>query len=121
MATIRASCDTCGDVEFNATQVTVHAPDDGGGGGTYAFDCPLCHTRVVRSAERQTVDLLIAAGVNRARVPESAPEAPTGRLERRSEVSRPISYEDLDRFHRLLGDDDALQEAVAMLHDPDAR
>ena len=30
MATIRASCDTCGDVEFPTSDVRVHAPEDGG-------------------------------------------------------------------------------------------
>ena len=62
MATIRASCPDCGDVEFTTrdVQVRVSAPD---GSGTYAFSCPGCAVTVVKAAETRTIDLLLASGV----------------------------------------------------------
>ena len=54
MATIRASCPDCGDVEFTTrdVQVRVSAPD---GSGTYAFSCPGCAVTVVKAAETRDV------------------------------------------------------------------
>ncbi len=115
MATIRASCDTCGDVEFAAAQVTVHAPEHSGP-GTYTFTCPHCRDRVVRSADRTTIDLLIAAGV------QLATSRPPAELAEREHLEvEPITHDDLVAFHRLVEDDAALAAALEGIDDPHPR
>jgi hypothetical protein len=111
MATIRASCDSCGDVEFMTNQVKVHAPEDGGA-GTYAFECPHCRLTVVRHAERTTMDLLIAAGVN-----VTTWRRPAELIERDRDPGTPITHADLVAFHSLMEDDEALTRALDVLGD----
>ena len=106
MATIRASCDSCGDVEFTTGHVKVHAPEDGGP-GTYAFECPRCRCTMVRHAERPTMDLLIAAGVN-----FTTWRRPAELVERERTPGIPLTHNDLVEFHALVEDDDALQRAL---------
>jgi hypothetical protein len=113
MATIRASCDTCGDVEFPTTRVKVHAPDDGGA-GTYAFQCPGCSITVVRTAERPIMDLLIAAGVS-----FTTWRRPAELVERESTpMEGPLTHNDLLRFHEAIHDDGALTSALDSLTGP---
>ena len=112
LATIRASCDTCGDVEFTAPQVTVHAPEDGGA-GTYTFSCPHCRATVIRHAERPTMDLLIAAGVTL-----TTWRRPAELIEREHQPTTPINHDELVAFHQLVEDDDALRNALESLEDP---
>ena len=112
MATIRASCDSCGDVEFTTTQVRVHAPEDGGP-GTYAFQCPHCRSTVVRHAERPTMDLLIAAGVT-----FTTWRRPAELVEREQTRGVPLTHADLVRFHDLIQDDHALHAALEAIVDP---
>jgi hypothetical protein len=112
MATIRASCDTCGDVEFPTTDVKVHAPEDGGA-GTYAFRCPRCSSTVVRTAERPVMDLLIAAGVS-----FTTWRRPAELVEREAVAhDEPITHTDLLDFHHLISDDDAVQAALSEIID----
>ena len=54
MATIRASCDHCGDIEMTSRDLTVRVCRNDGS-GTYCFSCPLCHERGVRDAEPRVV------------------------------------------------------------------
>ncbi|MFP3907342.1 MAG: hypothetical protein ACLFRV_05390 [Acidimicrobiales bacterium] len=115
MATIRASCDSCGDVEFTATQVTVHAPEDGGA-GTYTFSCPHCRSTVVRQAERPTMDLLIAAGVT-----HTTWRRPAELVEREHQPDQPITHDELVAFGRLVEDEAALQAALEAIEDPRPR
>ena len=107
MATIRASCDTCGDMEFPPEKVKVHAPEDGGA-GTYAFQCPSCSLTVVRTAERPIMDLLIAAGV-----PFTTWRRPAELVERdlAPEVG-PLTHNDLLSFHEALHDETELHAAL---------
>lgn len=112
MATIRASCDTCGDVEFPTTDVRVHAPEDGGA-GTYSFCCPNCHLTVVRPAERPVMDLLIAAGVA-----FTTWRRPAELVERELEVDdEPLTHNDLLSFHEQITDDATLEAALAAISD----
>ena len=62
MATIRASCAECGDVELTTADVRVRVCT-ADNQGTYAFRCPVCLMTVVKPAEPRTVDLLVASGV----------------------------------------------------------
>lgn len=105
MATIRASCPDCGDVELTTADVTVRVCDDTKA-GTYAFRCPHCRMMVVKPAENRTVDLLVASGVafSTWRLPAELSENHEG---------APINHDDLLDFHDLLEDDDRLQRELA--------
>jgi hypothetical protein len=104
MATIRASCSTCGDVELTTGDVRVRVCMDDNR-GEYAFRCPHCCMTVVKPAEPRTVDLLVAAGValDTWRLPAELAERPGG---------RPLTHDDLLDFHDLLQDDAAFLAAL---------
>ncbi|CAN5743677.1 hypothetical protein BH23ACT2_BH23ACT2_17970 [soil metagenome] len=97
MATIRASCETCGDVEFTSCDVTVRVCRDDNS-GTYAFSCPRCHTTVSKVAEPRIVELLVSSGVKL--VTWSLPDEL-----REEKVGAPIDHDDLLDFHALLETD----------------
>jgi len=105
MATIRASCSDCGDVELTTADVSVRICDDNNH-GTYSFRCPTCETTVVKSAEPRTIDLLVASGVvfTTWQMPAELNELKEG---------EPIDHDDLLDFHDLLSDDRALEQALA--------
>lgn len=109
MATIRASCDHCGDVELTTADVEVRVCVDDNQ-GSYSFACPSCTTVVVKSAEPRTVDLLVASGVSYATW-----NLPAELLEPRG-IGGLITHDDILDFHELLGDDDRLAEALSALH-----
>ena len=98
MATIRASCPDCGDVELTTrdVQVRVCAEDNQ---GSYSFRCPDCLMAVVKDAEPRIVDLLVASGVRLSvwRLPAELAESHEG---------DPINHDDLLDFHTLLHTDD---------------
>lgn len=98
MATIRASCETCGDVEVTSEDVTVRVCRDDSA-GTYTFTCPTCGDLVVRGAESHIVDLLVNSGVHLViwSLPEELREPRFG---------KPIDHDDLLDFHTLLQSDD---------------
>jgi hypothetical protein len=110
MATIRASCPDCGDVEFTTrdVQVRVSAPD---GSGTYAFACPGCAVTVVKAAETRTIDLLLASGVSMA-----SGDAPA-EIGERPQFEDPITHDDLLDFHQLLHRDDSWFDILAQDND----
>ncbi|MEZ5203890.1 MAG: hypothetical protein R2701_05800 [Acidimicrobiales bacterium] len=62
MATIRASCSDCGDVELTSADVTVRVCS-ADSTGSYSFSCPRCSRIVVKSAEPRIVELLVTSGV----------------------------------------------------------
>ena len=91
MATIKATCPVCGDVDLAPRQVhvrVVEAIEDSLSRRTYTFGCPLCHEDVEKSADEEVVRLLSTAGVaiERVPVPAEAREAHRG---------APIGYDDL--------------------------
>jgi predicted RNA-binding Zn-ribbon protein involved in translation (DUF1610 family) len=77
MTKIRATCPTCGNVEFGVQAIVVlgHSAPNGvlsaaylttgprGGAATYRFECPSCEQPVLRSAEREIIELLLSVGV----------------------------------------------------------
>lgn len=102
MATIRASCPDCGDVEFTTADVTVRVSAEDGS-GTYAFRCPGCRVKVIKSAEPRTIDLLLASGVDKEDGPVIAESAmPSGH----QSDADPVTHDDLLDFHDLLETDD---------------
>jgi endogenous inhibitor of DNA gyrase (YacG/DUF329 family) len=100
MATIRASCPDCGDVEFTSEDVQVRFSGSDGS-GTYAFHCPSCQVTVVKAAEAPTIDLLVASGVPTMSEPVGAD------IEQRPDEHDPLTHDDLVRFHDLLHRDDS--------------
>lgn len=108
MATIRASCPDCGDVELTTVDVSVRVCT-ADNAGTYLFRCPLCTMTVVKPAEPRTVDLLVASGVT------YTTWSPPLELRERRGTGEPFSHDDLLDFHDLLENDALLSEAVASL------
>lgn len=98
MATIRASCPDCGDVELTTQDMTVRvcAEDNR---GSYAFRCPSCTMTVTKGAEQRIVDLLVSSGVRLEvwRLPAELKERPIG---------EPLTHDDLLALHELLQTDD---------------
>ncbi len=107
MATIRASCPTCGDVELTTADVKVRVCVDDNH-GDYRFRCPICHFTVVKGAESRTIDLLVASGVSMDTwtLPAELTETHRG---------SPISHDDLLDFHDMLNDDTILAAAMQSL------
>lgn len=98
MATIRASCPDCGDVELTNKDVRVLVcvtTDE----GSYAFRCPSCLLAVSKPAEARIVDLLVSAGVGLTTwtMPAELDESKAGAA---------INYDDLLEFHFELQKED---------------
>jgi hypothetical protein len=98
VATIKASCPTCGDVELTTRDVQVLLCSTTNQ-GSYAFRCPACRVAVSKPAEPRVVDVLVASGV-RLSVWELPAEM------REEHHGGPISYDDLLEFHFELKRDD---------------
>jgi len=96
MATIRASCETCGDVELTTADVRVRVCINDNR-GEYSFRCPVCGMTVVKGAEPRTIDLLVASGVSM-----DTWSLPAELDERREGL--PINHDDLLEFHAKLHD-----------------
>jgi hypothetical protein len=107
MATIRASCPDCGDVELTTGDMTVRvcAEDNR---GSYTFRCPDCRMTVSKTAEQRIIDLLVSSGVRTEvwRLPLELLERPVG---------EPLTHDDLLSFHELLQDDGWFATLSAMV------
>ncbi len=108
MATIRASCPDCGDVELTTADVSVRVCT-ADNQGTYLFRCPVCTMSVVKPAEPRTVDLLVASGV------AYSTWSPPLELREPKNDGEPFSHDDLLDFHDLLNDEGRLAEALDSL------
>lgn len=108
MATIRASCDHCGDVEMTSADLEVRVCTSDNS-GTYSFECPSCSRVVVRSAEARTIDLLVASGA-----PYATWEVPAELSEPRGRGAA-ISHDELLDFHEFLADEQMVAEALLEL------
>lgn len=97
MATIRASCPDCGDVELTTADITVRVCADDNR-GSYAFLCPSCRMAVTKSAEPRIIDLLVSSGVRLDvwHLPAELHELRVGEL---------FTHDDLLAFHELLEGD----------------
>ena len=87
MATIRASCETCGDVELTTADVRVRVCINDNR-GEYSFRCPDCGMTVVKGAEMGEI-----------------------------KNGRPINHDDLLEFHDKLHDTSSWNEALSSLLD----
>jgi len=106
VATIRASCPTCGDVELTSADVTVLVCSTTNV-SSYAFQCPTCEVAVTKPAEPRVVDLLVSTGVRLSvwQLPAELEEAHAG---------APICYDDLLEFHFELRRDDWFDRMLAV-------
>ncbi len=97
VATIRASCPSCGDVELTSRDVSVQVCASNNQ-GSYAFRCPDCTVAVSKFAEQRVVDLLVSSGVRLAvwSLPAELDEPKSGPV---------LNYDDLLEFHLLLQED----------------
>ncbi len=107
MATIRASCAECGDVELTMVDVRVRVCSHDNQ-GTYSFRCPRCRMVVVKPAEPRTIELLVASGVEM-----STWDLPAELREPRRGAA--ITHDDLLDFHQTLYDEDAFRGALSEL------
>jgi hypothetical protein len=107
MATIRATCSDCGDVELTTDDVRVRVCLEDSA-GSYQFRCPLCQMAVVKSAEPRIVDLLAASGVEVSmwRLPAELYESRSGPR---------IDHDDLLDFHELLKSDSWFDDLVRVI------
>ncbi|MGZ8585640.1 MAG: hypothetical protein ACXWXP_09215 [Actinomycetota bacterium] len=115
MTTIRTKCPTCGDVDMRAGAISLFL-ETGSDRGAFAFVCPACSSEVSKPANRKTVALLLAAGVEPAESHEAEPARHWLPLEDRSPVpdADVFSLDDVIRFHFLLEDDSALEELLSV-------
>jgi hypothetical protein len=104
VATIRASCPTCGDVELTTRDVRVQVCSDTNQ-GSYAFRCPVCRMAVAKQAEQRIVDLLVSSGVRMHvwHLPAELQEPKLG---------APIGWDDLLVFHDLLQKPDWFEQLL---------
>jgi hypothetical protein len=102
MATIRASCPDCGDVELTTADMTVRVCSEDQR-GSYAFRCPACTMAVTKSAEPRIVDLLVSSGV------ELQVWAVPAELRESRPIGEPFTHDDILRFHELLQSDGWLE------------
>ena len=99
MATIRASCGDCGDVELTTRDVEVRVCTHDNQ-GTYSFRCPGCDLVVIKAAEPRIIELLVASGVRLSTwsLPAELTEPRSG--------GEPITHDDLLDFHTLMQRED---------------
>ena len=107
MATIRASCPDCGDVELTTLDVTVRVCADDSN-GAYTFRCPACRLAVHKPAEQRIIDLLVSSGVRLETwtMPLELLERPLGAL---------LDHDDLLAFHEILEGDNWFATLAAMV------
>ncbi len=99
MASIKASCPTCGVIEMTEHDVRLMACNNAAL-SYYAFDCVLCG-EIRKPTDDHIVSLLMSVGVKPMvwSIPAEALEAKSG---------PPLSYDDLLEFALQLGDSDHL-------------
>jgi endogenous inhibitor of DNA gyrase (YacG/DUF329 family) len=102
MTKIRATCPTCGNVEFGVESIVVlgePADLDPQEQVTYRFQCPTCVQPVLRSAEREVIELLLSVGVAVECRQESVE-----RLRPEAAALPPFTLSDLDRLRDALNE-----------------
>jgi hypothetical protein len=116
MTTIRTRCPACGDVDMVADEISL-VLQASGERGEYGFVCPSCMDPVSKPANRKTVALLIAAGVEPS-VGEIDHEVPVRALPAEDlgpdPDAAPFTMDDLIAFHFLLDDERAISESLAL-------
>ncbi|MDP9235340.1 MAG: hypothetical protein M3P01_12450 [Actinomycetota bacterium] len=102
MATIKATCPLCGEVDLTASDVALRLgasyPRN-----TYCFSCPDCGDFIEKAADDRVIRLLLSGGVmpTLVKIPAEALEPHEGPA---------ISHDDLLTFHEMLKSDQWLFE-----------
>jgi len=111
VATIRASCPSCGDVELTAAEVQVLVCTTTSQ-ASYAFRCPDCRLMVCKPTESRVVDVLVSSGVELRiwQMPAELDEPHYG---------APITWDDILEFHFLLGQEGWFEQATAQVVEQD--
>lgn len=106
MATVKATCPTCGDVELRAATVRVQECVSTGA-TAYSFLCPRCRVMVNKAASERVVSALAEVGVTITRwsLPAELAEVKLG---------PPITHDDLLSFHLALRGDSWRQELAGL-------
>jgi hypothetical protein len=107
VATVRASCPTCGDVELTTRDVLVRV-DSSTGSNSYSFPCPTCRLLVSKAATDRIMEILVGAGVRVV-----AYTRPAELDERKS--GPPITHDELLGFHIALDEPGWLEREIARL------
>jgi hypothetical protein len=109
VATIRASCPECGDVELTTRDVSVQVCSSNNE-GSYSFLCPHCRLAVSKPAEPRIVDLLVSSGVRLSvwHLPAELEETHEG---------APINYDDLLEFHFQLQQEGWFERLTSLTRD----
>jgi hypothetical protein len=106
MAIVKATCDSCGDVELGIAEVQVQLCLNDAT-STYSFMCPTCRLLVNREANSCAVESLTRAGAGLVgwTMPSELYEAKTG---------PPIDHDDLLEFHLAIAGE-GLEAGMAAL------
>ena len=104
MATIRATCPSCADVELTTRDLVVQVCSDTNQ-GSYTFLCPTCRMAVAKQAEPRIIDLLVSSGVRMQvwRLPAEMNEPKHG---------LPFVWDDVLEFHDLLQRPDWFEQVL---------
>ena len=107
MATVRANCVDCGDIEVASADVKVRVCVDDDQ-GSYVLRCPACTMAVAKAAESHVVRLLVAAGspLTMWWLPAELTEAHAG---------PPLTHDELLAFHQLLQGDEWFAHVASMV------
>lgn len=111
VATVRASCPACGDVEMAGTAISAMLCISTAE-GSYAFQCPSCADPVVKPADQRVLELLVASGISLTEwdLPEEATEVHRG---------DPFTLDDVLSFHELLEGDSWFEAVEALVKGAD--
>jgi len=115
MATVRAACPDCGDVELKATGVTVvHIAHHAGPDQTlYRIRCPKCRVISLKPCDPRAAELLIGSGAGTVSV-ALTPDTPSPLR------TDPITDDECITLHGLITPDDTtvwqLFDVVADMH-----
>ena len=117
MTTIRTTCPTCGEVDMGAAAISLRL-SGASGSAAYEFTCPECRSEVSKRANRKTVALLVAAGVEVRRLNASpVHERPVDGMLPDDDLSPlpdapSFTVDDLIAFHFVLEDDSAIERLL---------
>lgn len=111
MATVRASCEKCGDVELTTNDVHIRVCEDTND-ATYSFRCPVCLMTAVKPCEIRTVDRLIASGAS-----YETWSLPQELYEKRG-VGDAVTHDDIIDLHEALADDEVFNAELDALLNP---
>jgi hypothetical protein len=106
VATVRATCPTCGDVEFGSDKVRIQVCLSTAQ-AAYSFQCPTCQLLVSKDAADRVVAALQSVGV-----PVSVWTLPAELAE--PKLGPPITHDDLLAFHLALEGDGWQRELAGL-------